>query len=50
MNKIKLTKRDLLLFALGICSVFVFEVITNYEGLIEAFNQGQNEAKSHLFK
>lgn len=41
--KIKITKRDIAFFFLGIFAVFLFDTIYNWDQAVEAFKKGYQE-------
>ncbi|MDX5476895.1 MAG: hypothetical protein LPJ98_00445 [Cyclobacteriaceae bacterium] len=41
--KIKITKRDVGFFFLGIFSIFLLETILNWDQTVEAFKKGYND-------
>ncbi len=45
MKKIKITKRDIVVFFLGVLTVFVFDVLINWEENKQAFLDGYNSVR-----
>ena len=44
----KITRRDIKFFLLGILTMFVIETLYDWEGTINAFMEGFNDAKSSI--